>query len=130
MNPSNPPLGLRCKGTLCFNTPRDEAFLFISTFRGGLAIAEAREISINSCASAVGEIDGSMLDFYRTISLYGGTFLLPVNMYLSKLGPICFQETRLEIDIRPAWQPDELDITELPVMDLWSGHKNLRKISS
>ena len=31
------------------------------------------------------------------------TFLLPVNMYLSKLGPIRFKETRLEIDIRPAW---------------------------
>jgi len=92
-----------CKGTLCFNSPRDEACLFISTFRGGLAISEAREISINSCASAVGEMDGSMLDFYRTISLYGGTFLLPVNMYLSNLGPICFQETRLEIDIRSVW---------------------------
>ncbi|KAJ6921231.1 hypothetical protein NC652_015211 [Populus alba x Populus x berolinensis] len=116
MNPSNPPLGLRCKGTLCFNTTRDEAFLFISTFRGGLAIAEAREISINSCASAVGEIDGSMLDFYRTISLYGGTFLLPVESQNS--------------DEEPMIQPDELDITELPVMDLWSGHKNLRKISS
>lgn len=71
--------------------------------RGGLAIAEAREISISSCASAVGEMDGSMLDFYRTISLYGGTFLLPVNMYLSNLGPICFQETRIEIDVSSVW---------------------------
>ncbi|KAL9339833.1 hypothetical protein Peur_068848 [Populus x canadensis] len=49
------------------------ACLFKSTFRGGFAILEARKVFMSSSASAVRKKDGSVLDFYCTKSLHGGT---------------------------------------------------------
>lgn len=57
----------------CFLSWSLLACLFKSTFRGGFAIVEARKVFMSSSASAVRKKDGSVLDFYCTKSLYGGT---------------------------------------------------------